>query len=236
MFANDIMTKYTLRDLSYRYCEGAWQAWRSGKADAVADSGNPMLGGPMDARARGVTSYTKPDGTVVEISSLTRVRVRDLDAASITALGAAFGKDIAAAIAAADPKKAPGMDVLHPEFVGTYAENVANSEAFHLNNLSAVAATLDTLLSFYAPGYATRDELLAVITKISEDKVAATLFAVATRSAWIGRVVANGDWKVSGDFAWYGQLTKNVQALDTYVVVPTLERFAADLREGRLGL
>jgi len=229
----DIIQKHTLVNLSFRYCEATWQAWKDAKSKAIANVADPMLGGPEEAIAKGIADVTNPDGSTITLTRLSRIRLRDLNDASAKHLGDAFGKDLLA-IKAALGDKGLGKDVLHQEFVPTFAENIKNDRKHLLNNFVAVSAVLDTVMSFFATGDTTVEKLITTLENITETPLLARMISIAVRASWLGRAAQDGSWDSSSDFVWYSTLSKDVAEIDPYVALPTLKMLVSDLREGRI--
>lgn len=226
-------TPESLRNATDRYCETIWLGWREGKAQALANPSNPFVGGPKDLIEAGVTTLTI-DGVEKTITPLTRIRVRQLDDAALAIVGNAMGKDLVAMRQAApDQKKFGGQDVVHQEFVATFAENIANAYQHYVNNAVAAASALVGAVALVDADDSV-DTLIARIEGILEgtDIDGGKLLASLTRHAWIGRVVTSGEYKGQGDFVFDFQLTSNAAALDEYVVKPVLISFLADLKSG----
>ncbi|MBI2482683.1 hypothetical protein HYV74_00730 [Candidatus Uhrbacteria bacterium] len=231
-----------LRDILNAHCEACWaEGWKKGKTAALDNPNNPFVGGPQDLLVKGIAEVTKPDGSMVTITKLTRLRLRELDDVSLAMIGTAMGKNLVGIrrTAADNPdenarNKILGSDVVHQEYVDTFGENVDNDYKHFLNNAVAAAAVLECAVSFVGKDL-TIDELADAIeaTLRGERPDLALLFSLASRSSWIGRAVQDQSWKNSGDFAFYFGLTKDVAAIDAYVAGPVLERFAQELRSGK---
>lgn len=227
-----------LREVSMRYCEGTWQAWKKGKALSLSDVADPMLGGPQDAMKAGITSITTPKGEVITLTKLSRIRLGQLCDDDLRRVGSALGKDLVAikarfdALPEKEREKALKRDVLHQEWVATFADNIANDPKHLSNNLGSVTAVLDTAISFVANDELDVEDFADVLDGVADDVPTMRLFALASRSSWIGRVSESGEWNGNSEFAWYRTIAKNVAAIDPYVAAPVLKQFAADLREG----
>lgn len=226
-------TPDSLRNATDRYCETIWLGWRDGKAQALANPNNPFVGGPKDLIEAGITTLVI-DGVEKNITPLTRIRVRQLDDAALEIVGSAMGKDLVAMRqAAADQKKFGGQDVVHQEFVATFAENVANAYQHYVNNAVAASSALVGAVALVDANEPV-GTLIGKIEGILEgtDPEGARLLATLTRHAWIGRVVTSGEYKGQGDFVFDFQLGAASAALDEYVVKPVLISFLADLKAG----
>ncbi len=238
MKATDICEKITLADLAMKYCESTWLTWKTVKLGHLADEHHPFVGGPQDLLAKKISSVTKPDGTIININKLTRLRLRDLSDASLMLISEAMSKDLASIKAqrlqtAKNPNDVLGMDVCHQEFVATFKENVDNDYKHLVNNLASVSAVLDAVMSFVAVPEMGLQDFATQIDQFNTIRENAKLIAVAVRCSWLGRAAQDGSWKENSEFRWYRTLHTDVAALDPYVAVPTLNWFAADIREGR---
>jgi hypothetical protein len=233
MKAIELCKRVALKDLAFRYCEATWRAWYGVKTKAVKDPRDPMLGGPQQAIAKGITAVTKPDGGTIVLNKLTRIRLRELSDASLSVLGVAFGKDLLA-IKAELGDKGLGKDVFHQEYVDTFKENIENDNKHLLNNLVSVSAVLDGVMSFIATPEMEMEEFANVLEDFAGNEARSRLISIATRSSWLGRAAQDGSWASSADFSWYRELKANVAEIDPYVAAPVLKMLAVDIREGRV--
>jgi hypothetical protein len=214
-------TGATLRSLAYAYSGKCWESWRAKKQQDLENPNNPFLGGPSLLLAQGITEIEGADGKMIQVGPLTRIRFRQLSDASLELLGILSLKGVADG----------GNDVIHQEYVGTFAENVANDPKHLMNNFLAAAAIIDGIVSYALPVDATVDDVVAHIEAIlAGDKEVCVPIALMSRSSWVGRACMDGSWKVSSDFEFAYTLSDNTFAIDPYVAVPVLNLFLADLR------
>jgi hypothetical protein len=238
MNVQELCGAVSLREVSMRYCKATWEAWKRGKGLALSDVADPMLGGPQDAMKAGIFSILTPGGDVITLTKLSRVRLGQICDDDLRRLGSALGKDLVAIKARFDqleekPRmKALQRDVLHQEWVATFEENIANDTKHLSNNLSSVCSVVDTAISFVAQDELPVEDLADILDRVSDDPATMRLFALASRSSWLGRVVENGEWQGNSEFTWYRTIAKNVAVIDPYVAAPVLKMFATDLREG----
>ncbi len=164
------------------------------------------------------------NGKAIELTPLTRIRVRQLSDDSLAHLGILHLKS----------DKTAGKDVCHQEDVATYAENIANDYKHHLNNALAIAACLEAFVSWLTDADLSVDDAIATIEALlaRENPALAQGLTMSARMAWIGRAMQDGSYKVSADFTFYHRLGQNAAGLDEYVVAPMFRRFADDLRKG----
>jgi hypothetical protein len=129
---------FDLRAAAYRYSEVCWQAWKAAKTKALNNEGDPFQGRPEGLVDRGITQVTKIDGTVVEIAPTTRLRFLELSDDSLHDIGIFHLKGVVT----------KNVDVVHPEFNPTFAETVAKSRSYLLNNYVAASAALDAVMTW----------------------------------------------------------------------------------------
>ena len=222
---------HNLRNVAYRYCEHTWRyGWKKGMEAKLTNPSNPFIGGPQTLIDAGITRLTRPNGSVIEVNKLTRIRLQDLDDNSLAQVTQTIGTKNLIAIKAADPKS--NADIVHQEFVATFAENVANAEKHLTNNLVSAATVIEYSICFI--GALTLDQLAAAIEELvaGKDPALAKQITIAVRSSWIGRAVQDGSYKTSDDFEFFDTLGHDAASLDPYVAQPVLVQFAKDLRDG----
>ena len=222
--------KDALRNLAYNYSFGCWERWKAGKTNDRNNPDNPFVGGPQTLMASGVAELPGVKGPIA-LTKLSRVRFNQLAPEAFPIIKRVFGKSIAKSPVGA---KKPGSDVLHQEFVDTFAENVANDPKHLANNICAAGAVVDAAVSFLTTPTTTSEELATILENIlaGKDTEGAEVIAVASRAAWLGRAGQDGSWKDSSDYVIYTTLSNNTSAIDSYVAEPVLRDFIRDLRSG----
>ncbi len=220
------------RTLSVRYSEKCWVGWKRGKTNDLYDRKNPFVGGPnrlIKAFAEGEADrecFTDPSGEPIWINPLSRIKLSELSDTAIEIIEQVYGKKIS------HLKGTCNKDVLHPEYVKTFQENIGNSREHLTNNQVTVSAILDTVFSTIANDKTTPSELVTILNEIidGEPSLNLLMFHLASRRAWLGRACADGSWEKSDDFTFNHQLPDNTVAIDSYVMLPILQAIIKDLK------
>lgn len=214
-----------LKSIAFNASSFIWEGWKKGKQDALDNPGAPFQGGPEALIKRGITSYTQPDGVKVDITPMTRIRMRQLSDDSLKQIG----------ILELKGKVDDGADVVHPEFTNTFEESVAKSDNHLMNNFVGAAATIDCLDSFIFGSKTTIDEAISTIKGILNGGSigGVSIVTLASRASWIGRVCLDGSWDKSADFKFHRILTNDAMKLDEYVAKPVLTYFVNFLKSVR---
>jgi hypothetical protein len=122
------------------------------------------------------------------------------------------------------------VDVVHPEFNPTFAETVAKSRSYLLNNYVAASAALDAVMTWIGNAVDSKNAAYALRQIIEgKDRNGALHVSTAVRGAWIGRACMDGSSETSSDFVYFMTLTDDVAAIDEYVALPVLQALLSDI-------
>jgi hypothetical protein len=230
LFSSLFNSQKTLSLLGDRYAECVWRdGWLVGMQKRKANEADPYLGTPpAGTQLKGI------DGAMFDVIPTSRIRLHQLHADSIEALGltAVVAAYLGAAKDDADLKKRQTTDIFHPQHRETYEELIAVNTRFGADNkASAVIAV--RYLAVDTKRDMTYEQMAAFIKNLlaGDEAAHAERLQEAVHDGWLAKAVFFQE-ENNPDFLPYLYLAGDRAAIDAYVVRPVLSQHAQDLLNG----
>lgn len=216
----ELISTVGLRTLGLRYARFCWAGWKAGIIKKFDDPSHPFKGAPIAG-----TKVTLVNGNVKVLSEKDRVRINEVTDETLRSLG------VYDAVVKCRTEGRLKEDLFHPEFVPDFERLVALDHSFLLNNLVPSV----NLFTWIADQYVTTETSLSGFCAAAKELLAGNDpksvkdLNIAIRHGWLARVVVQQQYNGNRDFVPSYDLTTDIAALDTYVVVPVLGEFVKDV-------
>lgn len=210
--------------LGLRYAQFCWLGWKGGMTKKFIDANHPFSGAP-----RAGTVITLVNGAKKTLTSLDRIRINEVTDETLAELG------VLEAAKKCRAASKPREDIFHPEYVETFDILAGLSHVFVANNMVQVVGVMAWIADSYSTPATKADEFCAFAKRLlaGTEATKATDLNLAVRQGWLARHVVNKTYPGNRDFKPAYDLDGDIAALDTYVVVPVLTEFVADIESGK---